>query len=119
MANDFKRFCTPNVSNSSNTTIYAVPAGASSAALESIVIGITMANKTSSGITASIFLDNEDGSNDVYIVKDATIPAGAALEVMSGNKLVLQNDGTNGDNLEALASAANSLDVTVSVLEDV
>ena len=119
MANDFKRFCTPNVSNSSNTTIYAVPAGASSAALESIVIGITMANKTSSGVTASIFLDNEDGSNDVYIVKDATIPAGAALEVMSGNKLVLQNDGTNGDNLEALASAANSLDVTVSVLEDV
>ena len=119
MANDFKRICTPNVSASGNSTIYAVPAGASSAALESIVIGITMANKTSSGITASIFLDNEDGSNDVYIVKDATIPAGSSLEVMSGNKLVLQNDGTNGDNLEALASAANSLDVTVSVLEDV
>ena len=119
MANDFKRICTPNVSDSSNSTIYAVPAGASSAALESIVIGITMANKTSSGITASIFLDNEDGSNDVYIVKDATIPAGSALEVMSGNKLVLMNDGTNGDNLEAHASAANSLDVTVSVLEDV
>jgi len=119
MANDFKRFCVPDVSNSSNTTLYAVPAGASSAALESIVIGITMANKTSSGITASIFIDNEDGSNDVYIVKDASIPAGSSLEVMSGNKLVLQNDGTNGDNLEALASAANSLDVTVSVLEDV
>ena len=119
MANDFKRFCVPNVSASSNSTLYAVPAGASSAALESIVIGITMANKTSSGITASIFIDNEDGSNDVYIVKDATIPAGSSLEVMSGNKLVLQNDGTNGDNLEALASAANSLDVTVSVLEDV
>ena len=119
MANDFKRFCVPNVSNSSNTTLYAVPAGASSAALESIVIGITMANKTSSGITGSIFIDNEDGSNDVFIVKDATIPAGAALEVMSGNKLVLQNDGSNGDNLEALASAANALDVTVSVLEDV
>ena len=119
MANDFKRFCVPNVSAASNTTLYAVPAGASSAALESIVIGITMANKTSSGITASIFIDNEDGSNDVFIVKDASIPAGAALEVMSGNKLVLQNDGTNGDNLEALASAANSLDITVSVLEDV
>ena len=119
MANDFKRICTPNVSDSSNSTIYAVPAGASSAALESIVIGITMANKTSSGITASIFLDNEDGSNDVYIVKDASIPAGSALEVMSGNKLVLMNDGTNCDNLEAICSAASSLDVTVSVLEDV
>jgi hypothetical protein len=118
MANDFKRFCVPDV-GTSLTTLYGVPAGASSAALESIVIGITMANKTSSGITASIFIDNEDGSNDVYIVKDASIPAGASLEVMSGNKLVLQNDGSNGDNLEALASAANALDVTVSVLEDV
>ena len=119
MANDFIRICTPNISNSSNSTIYAVPAGASSAALESIVIGITMANKTSSGVTASIFIDNEDGSNDVFIVKDASIPAGASLEVMSGNKLVLQNDGTNGDNLEAIASAANSVDVTVSILQDV
>ena len=118
MANDFKRICTPNVSNSSNSTIYGVPNN-SGAAVESIVIGITAANKTSSGVTVDIFIDNEDGSNDVYIVKGASIPAGASLEVMSGNKLVLQNDGTNGDNLEALASAANSVDVTVSVLEDV
>ena len=118
MANDFKRVCTPNVSNSSNSTIYAVPNNGG-AAVESIVIGITAANKTSSGVTVDIFIDNEDGSNDVFIVKGASIPAGASLEVMSGNKLVLQNDGTNGDNLEALASAANSIDVTVSVLEDV
>ena len=118
MANDFKRFCVPNV-GTSLTTLYGVPAGASSAALESIVIGITMANKTSTGVVASIFIDNEDGTNDVFIVKDDSIPAGASLEVMAGNKLVLQNDGTNGDNLEALCSVANSLDVTVSVLEDV
>ena len=118
MANDFKRICTPSVSNSSNSTIYAVPNN-SGAAVESIVIGITAANKTSSGVTLDIFIDNEDGSNDVYIVKGASIPAGASLEVMAGNKLVLQNDGTNADNLEALASAANSVDITVSVLEDV
>ena len=118
MANDFKRICTPSVSNSSNSTIYAVPNN-SGAAVESIVIGITAANKTSLGVTIDIFIDNEDGSNDVYIVKGASIPAGASLEVMSGNKLVLQNDGTNGDNLEALASAGSAVDVTVSVLEDV
>ena len=118
MANDFKRICTPNVSNSSNSTIYGVPNN-SGAAVESIVIGITAANKTSSGVTVDIFIDNEDGSNDVYIVKGASIPAGASLEVMSGNKLVLMNDGTNGDNLEALASAGSAVDVTVSVLEDV
>ena len=73
MANDFKRFCVPNV-GTSNTTLYGVPAGAGSSALETIVIGITMANKTTAGITASIFIDNEDGSNDVFIVKDATMP---------------------------------------------
>ena len=118
MANDFKRICTPSISNSSNSTIYAVPNN-SGAAVESIVIGITAANKTSSGVTIDIFIDNEDGSNDVYIVKGASIPAGASLEVMAGNKLVLMNDGTNGDNLEALASAGSAVDVTVSVLEDV
>ena len=119
MANDFKRICTPNISNSSNSTIYAVPAGASSSALESIVIGITCSNKTTSGVTVDIFIDNEDGSNDVYIGKNLSIPAGASLEVMAGNKLVLMNDGTNGDNLEALASAGSAVDITVSVLEDV
>ena len=67
MANDFKRFCVPDV-GTSNTTLYGVPAGAGSSALESIVIGITMANKSTSGITASIFIDNEDGSNDVFTV---------------------------------------------------
>ena len=118
MANDFKRICTPNISDSSNSTIYAVPNN-SGAAVESIVIGITAANKTSSGVTIDIFIDNEDGSNDVYIVKNASIPAGASLEVMAGNKLVLQNDGSNADVLEGIASAASSLDVTVSVLEDV
>ena len=118
MANDFKRICTPSISNSSNSTIYAVPNN-SGAAVESIVIGITAANKTSSGVTIDIFIDNEDGSNDVYIVKGASIPAGASLEVMSGNKLVLMNDGTNGDNLEALASAGSAVAVTGSVLEDV
>jgi len=119
MANDFKRIATPNISNSSNTTIYGVPAGSSSSALESIVIGITCANKTTSGVTIDIFSRQWRWSNDVYIVKNASIPAGASLEVMAGNKLVLMNDGTNADNLEALASAASAVDITVSVLEDV
>ena len=83
------------------------------------MIGITCSNKTTSRVTVDIFIDNEDGSNDVYIGKNLSIPAGASLEVMAGNKLVLMNDGTNGDNLEALASAGSAVDITVSVLEDV
>ena len=122
MANDFKRFAKPNVGTSTGASadaVYTVPAGAGSSALESIVIGITLANKHTSGITASVFLDNEDGSNDVYIVKNATIPAGSSLEVMSRNKLVVQNDGSNADVLRVESSRASSLDATITVLEDV
>ena len=60
-----------------------------------------------------------DGSNDVYIVKDATIPAGTSLEVMSGNKIVVQNNGTTGDVLRVSSSTGTSLDATITVLEDV
>ena len=120
MANDFKRFTSASLgttAGASATAVYTVPSSGS--AMESIVIGITLANKSNAGITASVFLDNYDGSNDVYIVKDATVPAGSSLEVMSGNKLVLQGDGTTNDALRISGSTASSLDATVSVLDDV
>ena len=122
MANDFKRFAVNNVNTSSGasaTAVYTVPAGAGSSALESIVIGITLSNTTSAGITASVFLDNNSGSNDVHIVKDATIPAGSSLEVMAGNKLVVQNNGSAGDVIRVSSNTATAIDATISVLEDV
>ena len=122
MANDFKRFAKPSVGTSTGASadaVYTVPAGAGSTALESIIIGITLANKTSTGVTASVFLDNEDGSNDVYIVKDATVPAGSSLEVMSGNKIVVQNDGSNADVVRVSCNTGSSLDALITVLEDV
>ena len=122
MANDFKRFAKPSVGTSTGASadaVYTVPAGAGSSALESIIIGITLANKGSTGETASVFLDNEDGSNDVFIVKDATIPAGSSLEVMSGNKIVVQNDGSNADVVRVSCNTSASLDALITVLEDV
>ena len=122
MANDFKRFAVTNVNTSagaSASAVYSVPAGAGSSALEAIVIGITIANTSTAGITANVFLDNNAGSNDVHIVKNASIPAGSSLEVMSGNKLVLQNSGSAGDILKMTSSTASAADGIVSVLEDV
>ena len=122
MANDFKRFAKPSVGTSTGASadaVYTVPAGSGSSALESIIIGITLANKTTTGVTASVFLDNEDGSNDVFIVKDATVPAGSSLEVMAGNKIVVQNDGSNADVVRVSCSAGSSLDALITVLEDV
>ena len=122
MANDFKRFTVTNVNTStgaSASAVYTVPDGAGSSALESIIIGITLANTTTAGITASVFLDNNSGSNDVHIVKNATIPAGSSLEVMAGNKLVVQNSGSAGDVIRVSAGTASACDATISVLEDV
>jgi hypothetical protein len=120
MANDFKRFTVSSVNTSvgaSASAVYTVPSSGS--AMESIVIGITLANKTSTGVTASVFLDNFSGSNDVYIVKDATIPAGSSLEVMSGNKIVVQGNGSAGDVVRVSSGTATAIDATLSVLEDV
>tara|TARA_B100000900_G_scaffold142999_1_gene121250 strand:- start:179 stop:550 length:372 start_codon:yes stop_codon:yes gene_type:complete len=123
MANDFKRFVKKDVGTgegASGSTVYTVPAGAGSSALESIVIGITIANKSTAGITCDVFIDALGGAtDDVYIVKDASIPAGSSLEVMSGNKLVLMNTGSAGDVLKMTSSTASAADGIVSVLEDV
>ena len=123
MANDFKRFVKKDIGTgegASGSTVYTVPAGAGSSALESIVIGITIANKSTAGITCDVFIDALGGAtDDVYVVKDASIPAGSSLEVMSGNKLVLQGDGTNNDILKMTSSTGSAADGIVSVLEDV
>ena len=63
-------------------------------------------------------MDGYDGT-DTYIVKSATIPAGPALEVMSGNKIVLQNSGSAGDVIRVTCGTGSALDATLSVLEDV
>ena len=122
MANDFKRFTSASLGTTTGagaTAVYTVPS-TGSVAMESIVIGITIANKSTAGITCDVFLDALGGaSDDVYIVKDASIPAGSSLEVMSGNKLVLQGDGTNNDILKMTSSTASAADGIVSVLEDV
>ena len=112
MANTFKLKTKANV-GVTTVGIYTAPA-----ATTTVVIGITLANKTTTGVTADIYLDGYDGT-DTYIVKSATIPAGSALEVMSGNKIVLQNSGSAADVLRVTCNTGSALDATLSVLEDV
>ena len=65
-------------------------------------------------------LDNQsvwninDGSNDYYLVKDAPIPVGSALQVLDGGaKVVMQNN----DVLKVQSDTASSADVWVSVVD--
>ena len=122
MANDFKRYTKPNVTTSTGTSadaVYTVPS-TGSVAMETVVIGVYLTNTGSAGVTGSVFLDAYGGaSGDVYLVKNATLPAGSALEVISGGKVVVQGDGVTNDVIRVSCSTASSLDATVSVLEDV
>ena len=80
-----------------------------------------LCNKTGSGITADVQIDTAlsgSGNADVYLVKSVQIPGGSSIEIVEG-KIVLTHDGSTGDVLKAAASATSSLDITVSVLEDV
>jgi len=111
MANTFKLKTDAN-SSTSLSAVYTVPSSTTA-----IVIGCTLSNTSSNAITADIKIvtDSSSGENadDVYIVKGAPIPQGGSLEVMSGNKIVLQAS----DALQALSSASNALDVVLSIME--
>jgi hypothetical protein len=115
MANNFKRFMNASVGTSLEV-VYTVPSNKNS-----IIIGCLLCNKTGSGITADVQIDTSisGGNNaDVYLVKSVQIPGGSSIEIVEG-KVVLTHDGTNGDILKVAASATSSLDITLSVLEDV
>lgn len=109
MANNFKN----NVLKAVGTTSQNVYAAASG--VQATVIGMTIANITSSPISANVILKTSGASPpDVYLVKDATIAPGGSLVPVGGDqKLVLEA----GDYLQVNTSVASSGDVIVSVLE--
>lgn len=111
MANTFKLKTDAN-NTTSLSAVYTVPSSTTA-----IVIGCTLSNTSASAITADVKIvtDSSSGENadDVYIVKGAPIPQGGSLEVMSGNKIVLEAS----DALQAKSSASNALDVVLSIME--
>ena len=107
MANDFKN--AQQTSVTSQTTVYTAPASK-----DSIILELDVANVTSSAVTASVKLyDLSDGGAFAHIVKDAPIPSGSSLQVISGQKVILET----GDYICVTASGA--CDVVCSILEDV
>ena len=109
MANTFKVKTFTGASTNADTlmTVYTVPSSTTC-----IVLGLTLANLTTSSIEVTVTLTNNDGDN-VNIAKLAQIPAKASLEIMSGNKYVLEAS----DILKVKSDVANSLDTTLSIME--
>jgi len=106
MANTFKLKTKASVGVTTQN-VYVVPA-----ATTTTVIGITLANISGSSINVGIGVTRASNDN-VNILKTVPIPQGSSLEVMAGNKLVLEAT----DTLTAISDVASSLDVSVSILE--
>jgi hypothetical protein len=101
MANVFKRYTAQIGNADSDTTVYTVPGGTTS-----VIIGLQLANKAATAITASGKL------NAVSLVEDVPIPNGSTLSILDG-KLI----GEAGDQFIFSSSDSDSLDVIISALE--
>ena len=106
MANDFKNAQAVGVT--SVTTIYTAPA-----AKTSILLELDIANTTTNVIEADVEIFDTSASTDAFLVKNAPVPAGGTLQVVAGQKIILEAT----DIVKVTATAA--VDVVAAILEDV
>lgn len=107
MAQNFRRYSL----NAVGTAAADIPDGANFDSYDTIV-GIHMTNILTQAILVDCYIN--DGTNDIYLVKGAPIPAGGALQVLDGGaKVVVQS----GDRLWIKSDTASSLDCWVSAVD--
>jgi|TARA_X000001382_G_scaffold112382_2_gene89617 hypothetical protein len=110
MANNFKVSVVAGV-GTSPASAYTCPANST----ETTIIGLSLANITTSQITVSAHVSiGAAGNGTARLVKDAPIPAGSSLVVVGGDQKLVLN---NADHVMITSSAASSVDVVTSYLE--
>ena len=110
MANTFKSDTKTNVVTdavSSTNTNIVTASGSSTLVLLSIIL----TNTSASSVQVDVFLVTS--GDDVHLIKNAPVPAGSALEIISGSKIIMQAN----DVLRIRAATASAIDATVSYLD--
>tara|TARA_R110002012_G_scaffold88030_1_gene217247 strand:+ start:97 stop:438 length:342 start_codon:yes stop_codon:yes gene_type:complete len=111
MANTFKLKTKAGI-DASLVTLYTVPSSTTT-----VIIGLTIANVKGASVTADaqIVTASSSGENadDVYLVKNIPLPTGSSIEIMSGNKIVLQT----GDIVKIKGSTTDAVDALLSIME--
>ncbi len=106
MANTFKLKSKANV-GATTSNVYVVPASTTT-----VVIGITLANTSGSSVNVGVGITRAS-ADDINLLKNVPLPQGSSLEVMSGNKVVLETT----DTLTAKSDVNTSLDVALTIME--
>ena len=99
-----------SLTTTSETDLYTSPSGAANVAIVLSCVASNVDGTNSADFTLKI----TDGSNNEQgtLLHTVPVPADTSLECIA-NKIVLKN----GQKLRGIASAANDLKITVSVLE--
>ena len=111
MANTFKLKTKAGI-DASLVTIYTVPGST-----KTVIIGLTIANVKGASVTADaqIVTASSSGENadNVYIAKSIPLPSGSSIEIMAGNKIVLEA----GDIVKVKSSVSDGVDALLSIME--
>ena len=113
MANNFKNAFATSISTTSGspTDVYTANNGT---ACNSILIELDISNTGTSAVQVTVLIRDSSASASFHIIKNAPLPVGSSLKVVSGQKVVL-----NGDDKVQVYASANTVDVVASILEDV
>ena len=111
MANTFKIDTKSSVSNAGpgNSGSNVVTAGGSATL---VLLRCLISNKTGTSANVDVFLVTNTG-DDVFLIKNAPVPAGSSLEIIAGSKIIMES----GDILRINAGTASALDASISYLE--
>ena len=111
MANTFKLKTKANI-DASLVAVYTVPSNTTT-----VIIGCTVANVKGASVTSDVQIatasSSGENADDVYVVKSIPLPAGSSVEIMSGNKIILQA----ADVIQVKSDTTNGLDAILSIME--
>ena len=114
MANTFKVKTHANMSNSAGTpeTLNTCPGSTTT-----IVLGLLLCNNDTSQRTVDVKIESDTSDTEtnatVFVTKDTPIPATSSLELLAGNKIVLQAT----DVLKVDSDVTGKIDATLSIME--
>ena len=119
MANTFKvvNFAAEPASSGTPYVMYTAASSTTT-----VVLGLILSNIHTSQVTATVRLVSDTASRGgtgstangtSVIVKDAPIPVGGSLELMAGNKVVLETT----DTITVNSDTNNSIDASLTIME--
>ena len=117
MANTFKVVSHDVMPASSGTPedLYTCPGSTTT-----IILGMVLANVHTSQVTVSVKLVSTTSgggrtatNTTTFLLKDAPLPVGSSLEILSGNKVVLEAS----DKIQIDCSVADKGSITMSIME--